>query len=386
MPKIIIDAIKIEQPIGEFFFGKMTARKLMEISYSDVRRLENEERGVEKYLGIQRPLKKERVKDISSYISTIDATFPNSIILAVNEEHVTWNNNQITISYSKDELGNIAKILDGQHRLAGFDEKNFSFLDFEGNKKEFELLVTIFVKADMSVQAKIFSMVNQNQTKVNKSLVYDLESLAETRSPWKTCHSIAVYLNGEESSPFYRRIKRLGVKSNSKEPEPLTQAAFVENLVKLISPNAQEDRNIIMGKEKGFLGFKSKVLPNMDFESLCKFPFREAFYSDKDEVILKIVFEYFRTVEKIWPSDWDKNTKNSVLNKTVGLIAMFRLLGYILRNGLINHEITTELNLPSDYFEVKLGSLNLDDDYFRSFDAVSKSSSQIFKELSDILK
>ncbi|WP_112478800.1 DGQHR domain-containing protein [Vibrio variabilis] len=109
MPKISIDAIKIEQPIGEFFYGKMTARDLMGISYSDVRRLENEERGVEKYLGIQRPLKKDRVKDIHSYISTIDATFPNSIIVAINEEHIVWENGRLVISYSKSEVGNIAR-------------------------------------------------------------------------------------------------------------------------------------------------------------------------------------------------------------------------------------------------------------------------------------
>ncbi|EOV0863361.1 DGQHR domain-containing protein [Vibrio parahaemolyticus] len=382
MPKIKIDAIKIEQPIGEFFFGKMTARELMKISYSDVRRLEDEERGVEKYLGIQRPLKKDRVKDINSYISTIDATFPNSIILAINEEHITWESGELIVSYNKNDMGNIAKILDGQHRLAGFDEQNYTYLDFEGNEKEFELLVTIFVKADMSVQAKIFSMVNQNQTKVNKSLVYDLESLAETRSPWKTGHSIAVYLNSSEKSPFFRRIKRLGVKSHSSEPEPLTQAAFVENLVKLISPNAQEDRNIIMGKDKGFLGFKSKSLPNMDTESLCKFPFRKPFSDDKDEIILKVVFDYFKAVERIWPVSWDKNTKDSVLNKTVGLIAMFRLLGYILQSGLKNGDITLDLKIPADYLENRLRSLDVTEDYFNSFDAVSKSSSRVFKELS----
>ncbi|TOI03245.1 DGQHR domain-containing protein, partial [Vibrio parahaemolyticus] len=109
------------------------------------RRLEDEERGVEKYLGIQRPLKKDRVKDINSYISTIDATFPNSIILAINEEHITWESGELIVSYNKNDMGNIAKILDGQHRLAGFDEQNYTYLDFEGNEKEFELLVTIFV-------------------------------------------------------------------------------------------------------------------------------------------------------------------------------------------------------------------------------------------------
>ncbi len=237
----------------------------------------------------------------------------------------------------------------------------------------------------MSVQAKIFSMVNQNQTKVNKSLVYDLESLAETRSPWKTGHSIAVYLNSNKNSPFYRRIKRLGVKTYTKEPEPLTQAAFVENLVKLISPNAQADRNIIMGKDKGFLGFRTKDLPNMDKESLHKFVFRKAFSDDKDEVIMKVVFNYFKAIENVWPRSWDKERSDSVLNKTVGLIAMFRLLGFILQSSLNKSELDFDFELPADFFEDKLSALEVDEEYFSSFDAVSKSSSQIFKELSNKL-
>lgn len=381
MPSLLVNAIKVEQPIGEFFYGKIKAKDLMDISYSDVRRLEDEERGVEKYLGIQRPLKKERVKDISSYISTVDATFPNSVIIAINEDNVVWENNKLKITFNEEEKGSIAKILDGQHRLAGFNESNYTFLDYEGEEKDFELLVTIFVKADMAVQAKIFSMVNQNQTKVNKSLVYDLESLAETRSPWKTGHNIAVYLNSNESSSFYRRIKRLGVKVHKDEQEPLTQAAFVENLVKLITPNAQEDRNIIMGKDKGFLSFSNKKLPHLDEDSLRKFVFRKLFTDDKDEYILKTVFSFFKAVEKTWEPSWDKENKASTLNKTVGLISLFRFLTLILQKHIDDYNDFEFKELDVSYFEEILGNLKIKNSYFESIDAVSKSSSQIYKYL-----
>ncbi len=123
----------------------------------------------------------------------------------------------------------------------------------------------------------------------------------------------------------------------------------------------------------------------MDAESLHKFVFRKPFSDDKDEVILKVVFEYFIAIEKIWPVSWDKTTKDSVLNKTVGLIAMFRLLGYILQLGLNNGDITLDLKIPEGYLENRLKSLDVSEDYFNSFDAVSKSSSKIFKELSEKL-
>ena len=146
--KIEIEAIKISQPIGEFYFGKIKASLLCEIAEADVRRLENEERGVESYLGIQRPLKKERVKEISSYLNTIDATFPNSIIIAINDDlengnlgeddhdetpevEILWENNKLVIEFDSQKTSKVAKILDGQHRLAGFNSSNFKFEEYE---------------------------------------------------------------------------------------------------------------------------------------------------------------------------------------------------------------------------------------------------------------
>lgn len=382
--KIEIDAIKVSQPIGDFYFGKIKAELLYQIAEADVRRLENEDREVESYLGIQRPLKKNRVNEINDYIKTIDATFPNSIILAINEDEdidILWEENKLTIEFPEKKRTKIANILDGQHRLAGFNEESFKYEGFDGNEKNFELLVTIFLNADMSVQAKVFSMVNQNQTKVNKSLVYDLESLSKSRSPWRTCHLIAVYLNSLKKSPFYRRIKRLGVKSRKDEVEPLTQAAFVENLVKLISPAPQEDRNYILGKDRGIFSFSKTKPSHMSRSDLSKFPFRKAFFDDKDEIILKTVFEYFLAVQSVWPKSWDKENSDSVLNKTVGLIALMRLLGVILSNNKFN--ISASESISSGDFTSILESTGIDEDYFCSLEATSKTGVKIFQELKE---
>lgn len=59
MKKIVLDVLKISQPIGEFYFGKIKSRDLFEIAEADVRRMEGKNREVENYLGIQRPLKKK---------------------------------------------------------------------------------------------------------------------------------------------------------------------------------------------------------------------------------------------------------------------------------------------------------------------------------------
>ena len=64
--EIILPVIEVVQRIGTFYAASISARELVQISYSDVRRIE--ERDVEKYLGIQRPLDEKRVKQIKKYL------------------------------------------------------------------------------------------------------------------------------------------------------------------------------------------------------------------------------------------------------------------------------------------------------------------------------
>ena len=168
MATIKLNAIQVTQPIGEFYIGVMDAKDLVAISYSDVRKMKRE---VEDYLGIQRELKKTREKEIREYINTLDATFPNSIIVAIKGKYVTFEDGQMVLTFDEFEKARLAKVLDGQHRLAGFDESNLNFKDVGGDEKAFQLLVTIFVESDISTQAKVFAMVNQNQTKIKPKLI-----------------------------------------------------------------------------------------------------------------------------------------------------------------------------------------------------------------------
>src|SRR5437868_2343049 len=75
---------EVQQPIGRFYIARISADNLITITHVDVRRIEREEREVETVLGIQRPLSKTRVKEIGEYVNTVDATFPTSIILAID--------------------------------------------------------------------------------------------------------------------------------------------------------------------------------------------------------------------------------------------------------------------------------------------------------------
>src|SRR5437879_559823 len=92
---VTIPAVPVEQPIGEFFVGVIEAKDLLEISYADIRQIE---RDLDNYLGIQRKLSPDRVEELSEYVGTKDATFPTSIIVAVEEECAEWDDKKGTLT------------------------------------------------------------------------------------------------------------------------------------------------------------------------------------------------------------------------------------------------------------------------------------------------
>lgn len=307
--QLSLPVLKVDQPIGTFYIASIKARDLVDISFSDVRRLAQDERDVEKYLGIQRPVSLKRIRDIKLYIEGSDATFPTSVILSVDERCAEFEpaqdarmGNLILKPYAPDAesgeqaipFAQIAKVLDGQHRIAAFMDEGNNW-SFDLSEKDFDINVSIFVGADISEQANIFATVNLAQTRVNKNLVYDLTELANTPSPYKTCHNVAVALDREPSSPLYKRIKRLGTATPGRKKEPLTQASFVESLVKFISPNPVQDRNILLDSKKLKL-----ALP----DELVKFPFRNLFIRGREVDIAEIIYNYFKAVEKKWPVSW----------------------------------------------------------------------------------
>src|SRR5689334_4192280 len=214
-----IRAFKARQPIGDIFFAKIDSILIQQMTWFDVRRRIQKERDVEKYLGIQRPLNGRRVDDLKQYVNFIDATFPTSIILAVESDYVSYDERRQELTFSNTRRGNekpdiafrnLFRVIDGQHRIAGLE-------GFTG--ESFDVLVSIFVGSDIADQAHVFATVNLEQTKVSKSLAIDLFELARTRSPIKTCHNIAIALDTTKGSPFWHRIKRLGVATEGRFSE-----------------------------------------------------------------------------------------------------------------------------------------------------------------------
>lgn len=321
--EIVVNAISIKQPIGEFLIASIPSKVLCDIAFFDVRRM-LKERDIETYLGIQRPLNEGRVSELQTYVRTVDACFPTAVILAVDGRCASFdpNTNKLTLrNCPNPEEGqdpiyyrNIAKVLDGQHRIAGL-------MDYADNN--FEVNVSIFIDIDIEDQAYIFSTVNLAQTKVNRSLAYDLSELAKTRSPQKTCHNIAVALDRLESSPFHHRIKRLGSATPGRTMEMITQATFVEALMPFISGSPALDRDILKRGNK--LAYPSQA-------EIDKYPLRPLFVDGKDMEIADVIFQFFSAVEKKWPHAWSSTERGHILNKTNGFKALMRILRVLCRS------------------------------------------------------
>ena len=319
--------MKVSQPIGDFYVGKMTAKDLVDISWFDVRRLVGDSE-FDQYLGIQRRLSTERVREIAKYVTLSDATFPTGVILAVEgrcAELQEVDLEESTQAFYRMKLRNqpgdlnddqtvlfrgIARVLDGQHRIAGLKESTLNLSDFEIN-------VSIFVDADIADQASIFATVNLAQTKVNRSLVYDLLSYSTARSPERTCHTITITLDRVENSPLYGRIKRLGVSTDGRFGEVLTQATVVRAILPYITSDVLRDRDV--GKRVG----RWRREEGYDREKLM---FREWFVAERDEEIAKQIMHYFEAVRRRWPSAWDNVDKGNMLPRTNGFRAFMSFL------------------------------------------------------------
>lgn len=368
-----VSCVPVRQKIGTFFMGVIDYRDLIDITHTDVRRIDGE-RGFESYLGIQRPLSKKRVAEIAEYVNSFDACFPTAVILSVDGKCAEYD--EVTgslklapyIRESNEEddenipLDKIAKVIDGQHRIEGLK-------GYKGNE-EFQVNVSIFVDIDVASEAYIFSTVNIAQTKINKSLLYDLYDLAESRSPQKLCHDIAVSLNETEGSPLYKRIKRLGVASHHSLPGAITQAAFVQSLMKYLSKNPQVDRDLYIRKKK---------VPEAKGKELDSLIFRSFMIKEKDFELTDILWFYFSAIAKRWPSAWNSEDKGVMLRRTNGFMALMRYLKHCYLH--IGKNVPVEEDFTRIFNEIYLEDSHFTTDNYKPG---SSGESGLYKKLLEV--
>lgn len=186
--------------------------------------------------GLQRELMKDKVQEISTYLSKEFGLIPNSIILNIEDPLSLVNfGSQIEIP---DDESILITALDGQHRIEGL--KSF----FTDKNEKYEIPLTIFYNTELEFQAFLFSTINSKQTKINKSFLYDLLSLTKTQvDEFKLSHEIAYWLNSSNNSILKNNFKLLG-----KGEGWLSQAAFIDYLIPNIYLNEKKDTSNVIFK------------------------------------------------------------------------------------------------------------------------------------------
>ena len=263
----------------------------------------------EEFLGIQRELGSSRVKQLRQYVTNVDATFPTAVLLAVSSEQARYDDDTSILTIVRHSKS--AKIIDGQHRIAGLR-------DYMGPR--FDVNVAIFIDMDIQDQAMVFATINLTQTKVNKSLAYDLYEFTMNRSPQRTAHDIVRFLNYKENSPFYGKVKMLGTGSGS-GLETITQATFVDRLLRYISNNPMRDRDLLRRRRR---------LSRASDSARDRQMFRDLFIDERDAQIIVILWNYFLAVQAKWPISWNNVVRGNIPESFHG----FRDLDAFPKGGL----------------------------------------------------
>ncbi|MCK1969292.1 DGQHR domain-containing protein [Franconibacter sp. IITDAS19] len=307
--------IEVNQPIGTFYLSSVKANKLINMV-----RVENRN---DFEFGVQRERSTSRVNEIAEYTGDPDATFPTPIIIAV--DHTTEVNSDENYFYFDN--GIIGDVIDGQHRLWGIKKSK--------NADLFELPVVFMFNLTNEEKAYVFSIINSKQTKVNPSLVYDLFSLSENRSPQKTCHEIARSMNNDRKSPFYNRLKMLGKKKEGQDNASISQSSFIKYLLPNITKKADEDLRALKRGE------------SLTVDDDCIF--RNYFIDDNDAVIIKILNNLFNAVKDVFSAEWN-DPKTSNISKLPGYAAIMKAFPFIYAKGV--REGTLEYKFMYDSFGI----------------------------------
>jgi DNA sulfur modification protein DndB len=307
LENVRIPAVRGRFGAHTYYTFVISARHLLKIAFVNHQAL-NHPDGRPAY---QRMINKKRISDIGAFIQR-GGYFPTNILvnftdscrfdLLSNKDNADPNI-KFGLLYLPSKFKS-AWVIDGQHRLYGFSNIPDRFLDTS-------LFVLAFEKMETKAEADLFITINHEQRSVPKGLLVTLQADLKLGSgdPKESISALASSLvriiNGDNTSPFFRRFEIPGIPPT--ETQNLTIAEAVKGLV----------RSNLFGR----------VLPKKS-----KIPGFFAGQAD-DETLArarKITNGYFRSIMDANPIRWEKG-RTAYVCVNPGIRAHFQLVQEILR-------------------------------------------------------
>lgn len=370
-------AFLMRQPLGDFYVTRIPARVLLDTAYSDRLQAELEDGDTYRLEGSQRQIAEPRLRQIGKYIDTAESAFPNAIILAANfkRENGLFEEDAAR-QWSVEPHGDsglatitikgpwkLAAVIDGQHRLFGF---NFA----ASERLEFPLVCSVYFGLPKPFQAFLFATINSTQKPVDKSLTYELfgynveDEPPEAWAPDKLAVYLSRRLNIEADSPLKGRIVIAAENSivdtrseaRAKGRWMVSMAAIVEGILALFSTNPQNDsyrmhhQRVPADRRRSLLGTDVKRKP----------PLRDIYMANNDKLIYTLVKNYLRAVDV---ELWSGSPEKSYIQKTVGIQAIFDLL------KALAPEAISQKDISEDFFRKRLSKskgIDFGDDFFQA--------------------
>ena len=328
----LIPAILLEQNEKPILIFTIPAADLLNMAYFNPHELDREK-------GIQRSYKPERSRDIADYIDTDESVLANNIIInfELEKNGLSLGNifdkkkNILNLEILMNPLpgeNKIAFVIDGQHRLRAF---NFA------KKKNFSLVIAALIDLSLAEVAELFVKINYYQKPVNKSLVLDLLGISGNIFPqYFKLHKIVDKLDTDIASPFYGNIKMLGLGKGY-----ISQASIITSI------------------EKYKL---ERILVNAKINA-------------SEEILYDIIWNFFKAVEKTFPMYWGSN---KLLSKTIGIRALFIVMGHVLSKSIKTKEVFSVSNIMKELSKI-------DQSIFTNRDIAGFGGEKGVRQLSDIM-
>jgi DGQHR domain-containing protein len=289
----------------------LTGDELLEIA--DISRISRSDTG--KLIGYQRSRVKRHVADIVEYLNQDEVLFPNSIILALSSD-VKFKQSRgpnvgdglatagmLEIPLPDDSGTKPAWIVDGQQRALALSMSN---------RRHFPIPVNAFVADEVAVQRDQFLRVNSSKPLPHgliTELLPEVTTLLPARLSTKRMPSaICDWLNQEQSSPFFRLIRRASTSAENKSKAVVTDTGIVKMIEESLSSPAG-----------------------------CLFPYRNIATGETDvEGIGNLLCTYWKAVSQVFPDAWGKSAVKSRLMHGAGIRSMGRLMDRVMTSVNFN--------------------------------------------------